>query len=206
MDPFRFETLVKSLILEQLGNSRIKINHRAKIRGRRSGMDHEIDISFVIDVAGTRILVILECKAYKRPVSVDDVLEFAARLDDIAAQKGILVATSGFTAGAKRHAESRGIALVQAHIGRWSIVRRALPLSPMTSRTFFFLDGAQVICDGDRNELRLVPIDERDVEIYKLTEAGTEPLIQMTKIESDPIMRLVFQIVAPAAPPGVVLL
>src|ERR1035438_6538411 len=101
MDPSEFESLVKALVAEQLGQTDQEIRHGAMLPGKRSGFNHEVDLSFEIDLLGTRVLVILECKAYGRPVSVDDVLEFCSRVQDIGAHKGILVSTTGFTDGAK---------------------------------------------------------------------------------------------------------
>jgi restriction endonuclease Mrr len=43
----------------------------------------------------TRVLTI-ECKCYKNKVGVDDVADFAYKVRDIGAYKGIVVTTAGF--------------------------------------------------------------------------------------------------------------
>src|ERR1041385_4098360 len=65
-------------------------------------------------IAGTKVLILGECKCYARKIEVGDILEFAARLDDIAAHKGIMFSTIGFQEGAIKVAKSRRIALVLA--------------------------------------------------------------------------------------------
>ena len=75
--------------------------HRKRYLGT-SGHDHEIDVSAELSVAGVRIVVAVECKKYKARVGVDDALEFAQRLQDIGAHKGIIATTNGFQEGAIR--------------------------------------------------------------------------------------------------------
>jgi polysaccharide deacetylase 2 family uncharacterized protein YibQ len=72
---------------------------------------------------------LVECKAYKRPVSVDDLLIFAERIDDIGANKGIIITLHGFQPGAVKVAESHGIALALAipHRETLDFVRRLMP-------------------------------------------------------------------------------
>src|SRR4051794_5780331 len=63
------------------------------IKGKKSGHAHQIDVSIELFIAGLKILVIVECKHYKKKVEISDVLELAQRLDDIGAHKGVLVST-----------------------------------------------------------------------------------------------------------------
>lgn len=56
-------------------------------------------------------MVLVECKSYNHRVPVDDVEEFHSKLDDIGAQKGIMVTTLGFQNGAIKAARGRRIAL-----------------------------------------------------------------------------------------------
>jgi ribosomal protein L40E len=71
-----------------------------------------IDIVIETQLAGLNILILVECKYYKRRVEIADVLEFAERLDDVGAQKGAIVTTVGFQDGATKVARGRGIALI----------------------------------------------------------------------------------------------
>jgi len=115
-----YELAVKGLlstrIVEYLPDSNIE--HNCHVRGK-SGHIHQIDILARISLADVSIVIAVECKEYSGRVKIDDVLEFASRLEDIAAHKGILVSTIGFTKGAKRVATAKGIGLVKAHGDVW---------------------------------------------------------------------------------------
>ncbi|HSK74823.1 MAG TPA: restriction endonuclease [Thermoanaerobaculia bacterium] len=86
---------------------------RQKIRGA-SGQSHEIDLSFELQVAGVKVLFLVECKCYSRPVGVDEIAEFAYKLRDIGGNKGIFITTSRFESGALKIAKRERIALVIA--------------------------------------------------------------------------------------------
>jgi len=58
------------------------------------------------------MLILVECKHYKDKVEISDLLEFAQRIDDIGAHKGVVVSTVGFQEGAIKVADAHGIALV----------------------------------------------------------------------------------------------
>ena len=165
MNPIDYEQAVKDLLAGMFairdGNSQVKIHHGRKFIGKRSGHAHEIDVSFELDVAGTQLLVLVECKAYRRRVGIDEVMEFASRLDDIAAHKGIFVTTKGFQKGAIKFAASKGIALVVASIGQWSVAHRLydLPTARYSSK-YFNLQSVKVQRDEGSVRLKFHPIDE----------------------------------------------
>jgi hypothetical protein len=114
----KYERLVKDLLeaklMKDCPGSDLKVYHNKKYTGK-SGHEHQIDVSAELKVAGVRILILVECKFYSHPVGIDDILEFAARIDDIAAHKGVLVTTIGFQDGAEKIAKSKGIALIIAY-------------------------------------------------------------------------------------------
>ncbi len=110
-----YEIAIKKLVLKELSFTHpkeyIEVFHRKKYIGKRSRHHHEIDLSCEIDWLGTRIIIAIECKAYRRSVGIDDMLEFAQRLDDISAHKGIFVSTNGYASGAIKIAKAHRIAL-----------------------------------------------------------------------------------------------
>lgn len=109
-----YEKLVRDVLCEQLRETfgrEVAVYHDRSYRGK-SGQEHQIDVSADLAVAGVRVLLVAECKMYSRKVSTREVLQLAARLEDIAAHKGILFAPRGFQEGAKKLAEASGIALV----------------------------------------------------------------------------------------------
>ncbi len=92
-------------LLEETG---VAIHHKKKYKGKRSGQNYEVDLSFDFEKVGVAFLVLIECKYYAKKVGVDDVAEFAFKIDDIGAHKGVLVTTQGFQKGVFK------IAVVQA--------------------------------------------------------------------------------------------
>lgn len=88
-----------------------KLTQHRHFRGK-SGHNHQIDIAIEITIAGLDLLVLVECKCYRRSVEVSDVLEFVTRLQDIGAHKGAMVTTVGFQEGAVLLAKAHRIALL----------------------------------------------------------------------------------------------
>lgn len=114
-----YERIVRSLLLSKLvAGPSVQLNafHLKRYTGK-SGQEHEVDVSFEIELAGVKFLVVVECKDYGRTVGVDDVMTFVYRVRDIAAHKGLLVTTRGFQAGAVTVAKAEGIGLLVAANG-----------------------------------------------------------------------------------------
>ena len=97
---------------QEPGRHSINIYQQKKYLGK-SGHHHSIDVSVEFELVGLKFIVLIECKHYKRRVGIDDLLEFAARLDDVGAHKGIVVTPMGFQEGAIKTAQAKGIALVK---------------------------------------------------------------------------------------------
>lgn len=149
MDAWTYELLVKDIYDKLLGVEGIDIHHRRKWQGKRTGQPHEIDLSFEFNKAGVRFLVLIECKHYGRNVGVEDIAEFAYKLDDIGAHKGILVTTHGFQKGVFAVANAAGIALVKvARPGEFDV--NIADIGPPDYKARFFLDYAQSVADGNR--------------------------------------------------------
>jgi hypothetical protein len=185
IEPERYENLVKELLTKAIASEFLagKVLHGRKIRGRRSGYDHQVDLSLEVDLAGTRLLVIVECKALTRPVSVDDALEFASRIDDIGAHKGIMVSSSGFTAGAVTLAESRGIALIQAYVGGWWVMARSEgQFLTRRSERYFSFAGCRLVARADHWGLELDPVNESGIAaVCPFDEASLGVLMNDTR-------------------------
>jgi restriction system protein len=99
-------------VCRALGEAAGAAVHRDRIfRGRISGREIKVEVSFETQLLGARILGLVECKCYKSRVEVSDVEEFHSKIDDIGAHKGIMFTTVGYEAGAVKVAKGRGIAL-----------------------------------------------------------------------------------------------
>ncbi len=107
--PADYEIFVQKVVAELFG---VEIDHQKMFVGRVSGREIKVDLSCVLSVGGgARLLILLECKYYNSPITVDAVEEFHSKLDDIGAQKGVMITTIGYQDGAIKTAKGRGIAL-----------------------------------------------------------------------------------------------
>ncbi len=115
-----YEQMVAKLLSTRLRAASVAVfeaQHLASLKGR-SGQSHEFDVLFQARLGDLRLLMVVECKCYKRRVGPDVIASFAYRMRDVGAHKGIVVTTTGFTSGACRVAESEGIGLLVAAQGR----------------------------------------------------------------------------------------
>lgn len=103
------ELLVQK-IQQQLA-PKAEVLHDVKMPGRHTGSNRQIDVLVREKIGQYDINIIIDCKDYKHPVDVKGVEEFAGLLDDVGAQKGVLVCPTGFTANAKKRAEGLQIDL-----------------------------------------------------------------------------------------------
>ena len=114
-----FELLVKDMLAARLqadiSGATLNMVHNKLYKGK-SGHDHQIDVSAELTLGGLEMLILTECKYYSHCVGVDDVMEFAYRIQDIGAHKGVLVTTIGFQEGARKIAQSHKITLIKAAV------------------------------------------------------------------------------------------
>jgi hypothetical protein len=81
----------------------------ARIKGARA--KHEIDVWVQSSTFGITQNWVIECKDWRRPVPKEKVMALRAIVEDVGADKGILVAESGYQEGAKAAAELTNIVL-----------------------------------------------------------------------------------------------
>ena len=104
MPPSRELELLVARIQQQLAPTS-QVHHDVKLPGRRSGRSRQIDVLVRQQVGQYDIKIIIDCKDYARPVDVKGVEAFYGLLDDVGAQKGVLVCPKGFSSSAKRRAD-----------------------------------------------------------------------------------------------------
>ena len=99
-----------------------EVNHLDPVEG--------LDGTYVIDVtarfrlAGMDFLILFECKRHKDPVKRSDVQVLLAKLQSTGAQKGVVVAATGFQSGALEFAAAHGIACVRLVDTAWTYITR----------------------------------------------------------------------------------
>ncbi|EKD56928.1 MAG: hypothetical protein ACD_58C00042G0005 [uncultured bacterium] len=103
----RFEQLVYEIQRTFVKNAIIKINDH--IKGVNSCRKREIDISIRQNIGQYPMLIILECKDFKRPIDVEKIEAFANKIKDVEANQGAFISNSGFTRAAINSAVKFGI-------------------------------------------------------------------------------------------------
>ncbi|HEY1204248.1 MAG: restriction endonuclease [Bryobacteraceae bacterium] len=82
-----------------------------RVTGVRSGVTRQVDVWVTGELAGHEIRLAIECKLYKAKVDIKTVDAFIGFLEDVGADKGVLITTTGFTSGAQKRATAAGIDL-----------------------------------------------------------------------------------------------
>lgn len=85
-----------------------------KLPGRFSGIDRQIDIMLRGHLVGEALpdpqMIVVDCKCWSSTVNVPDVERFIGLVDDVKADFGLLVTTTGFSdAAPRRAAGARGV-------------------------------------------------------------------------------------------------
>ena len=114
MNPnFEYERFTQE-IYQELVNADVlkttKVQHNVKLKGR-SGQEHQIDVYWEYEIAGTRQMVAIECKNYNKTVGIGKVRDFYGVLCDLNNVAGIMVTKVGYQKGAKEYASEYGISL-----------------------------------------------------------------------------------------------
>jgi len=88
-----------------------EVQHLKHLAG--AGGEYEFDAVAELTVfSGARIIVLVECKRYSRPVERAELQTLWAKLQDVKAHKAMMVATCGFQQGALEYARIYGIATI----------------------------------------------------------------------------------------------
>jgi hypothetical protein len=171
LESLEYEEFVRmsydALVSEDVGAVFLK---RAYL-GKRTGHQHEIDVSIELMVADLRIIILVECKHYRNKVEISDLLEFAQRLEDIGAHKGVMVTTIGFQEGALRVAEGHGIALVTT-VPCWQMIMACTDHveSGTTERTKTSKESANEVDAHHDTITRIRDFDLRPMEQREFSE------------------------------------
>ncbi len=104
-----FEELVYEIQSNLSSDAEVK--HDDHIIGKKTNVKRQIDVSIKQKIGQYEILIVIDCKDYSKPVDLNDIESFIGLVDDVQANKGALVSSSGFTTNAKNRAEKAGIDL-----------------------------------------------------------------------------------------------
>ncbi len=87
---------LERLVAQLFSSKGYFVKHNMKFRGR-SGVEHQIDVYAEYRAPLHTSRIIIECKAYDKPVDKDVVMKLIQEVLDIGVDRGILVTTSYFT-------------------------------------------------------------------------------------------------------------
>ena len=117
-----FEKLVAEQV-RRLDPSAV-VEHNQHVPGRLSGTPRQVDVLVRGRVGGEEIVIVFECKRYKRAVGLATVEEFIGKLHDLAADKGVLFVCGTFTQAAVRRMENATYPRIAAYIYSYAPERR----------------------------------------------------------------------------------
>jgi len=152
-----------------------KVTHDDKIEGHESKKRRQIDISIRQNIGPHRILIIVQCKNYKRKIDITDVGEFVSVIKDVRANMGVLVSNAGFTDGAINLAKENNInlcAIFDAQNKDWSILIK-LPVicdfrKPIMRGQFKVITTKQFHRQTDPNKIEFVKDNGELISLRKL--------------------------------------
>jgi hypothetical protein len=104
----RFEKIIHAMH-QQLASAGAIVTADDRVTGCESKVLRQLDVTIRANVAGYSLFIVIECRDESRPIDVNGIGEFATKLHDVQANKGIIISTSGFTEGAVTMARARGI-------------------------------------------------------------------------------------------------
>lgn len=113
MDEYERAVELELRVAELFKNRGYEARHNVWLKGR-SGVKHQIDVYAVYRAPLHVDRIVVECKAYGRPVDKDRVMKLAQVVQDLGVEKGILVTTSRFTSAAIATARGLNIDLWDA--------------------------------------------------------------------------------------------
>jgi hypothetical protein len=97
-------------------NCHVTLDH--KVMGRRSGIERQVDVWITGFVGAHEMSIAVECKCYQGRVGIKDIEAFYSFLDDVAANKGVIISDSGFTTGASSRAHGSDMELKTMTLGQ----------------------------------------------------------------------------------------
>jgi hypothetical protein len=134
--------IAKSMNLDLVG---WEVKHLDPIEGLDG--TYIMDVTARFQLAGMDFLILFECKRHKDPVKRSDVQVLLTKLQSTGAQKGVVVAATGFQSGALEFAKAHGIACVRLVDNAWTYITRHTATTPPVLTGAY--SGYAMTPDGD---------------------------------------------------------
>lgn len=90
------------------------VSTNVTIKGK-SGATNEFDVFYQFAHLNMECKVVIECKDWQQPVSIKEVRNFVAKIDDVGIGQyiGVMISKNGYQEGAQKYAETSGIKLLK---------------------------------------------------------------------------------------------
>jgi Restriction endonuclease len=118
----RYEKLVARMYAT-LSSHPVQVQYDVKLPGKLSRTPRQIDVCLRTSIPGSDLVVIVQCRDHRSPLDANHVGEFCTVIEDVGAQKGVMVTQAGFTKAAVTLANSKGVdllTLIDAENKLWS--------------------------------------------------------------------------------------
>lgn len=99
-----YEHKVLEKFRELYPNSEVKYN--AKIKGLKSGRSRQVDTLIINEFNEVKITTVIDSKCYTKKIDIKSVESFIGFLEDVGADRGIMVSETGYTKSALKRAEN----------------------------------------------------------------------------------------------------
>ncbi|MEM4601923.1 MAG: restriction endonuclease [Desulfurococcaceae archaeon] len=155
------------------------VKHNVKLKGR-SGVEHQVDVYAEYSAPLHVSRIIIECKAYDKPIDKDVVMKLIQVVQDVGADRGILVTTSYFTPDAESTAKGYPIDL-------WDYIKLREILSeiqefreiPLIHENVFYIKPLMALEEA-RGKIKETILGEKIV-YYPYYEVSGQLLIMLTE-------------------------
>lgn len=124
-----------------------------------------IDVTVRFRLAGLDFLVLFECKRHSTAVKREHVQVLLTKMQSTGAQKGVVVAASGFQSGALQYAQAHGIACVRLVDDAWTYLSRAPAKGPEPQPTGTY---ASYVVTPDTDDYNVMMLSERSAAGWNL--------------------------------------
>ncbi len=183
----KFEKLIAAIHTLRMEGAEVTFDDH--IHGRRTSRRRQCDITIRFANAFYSFLLVIDGKDWNGPVPIDEVEAFCTKLEDVGADKGIMVSPHGFQEGAIKAAEACRIELFTLTTARtdWtSIVRETIRKCPFPSQITF--DAPTIASDFKGH----VDITMGDLLFYEDEHTPPTPLNELigelcAKVDADRI-------------------
>lgn len=108
MTPTQYEKAVLQRFRTEWPPPRFEVKHNVKLRGKKSKVRRQIDIS-IFQAGDQQPFLIVEAKRYRRAIHIGTAGTTVALVQDLGGIPAVMVSTSGFSVAAENHLDAENI-------------------------------------------------------------------------------------------------